>query len=174
MNAPSISGTSSDVIHAIARPIFSKMVPCFEETDIVAVDDSYRGISITYASPRASRDARDVTRLKCQVDFSARQMWIDDLRVARRLRSNGLGRQLVLTAEALALAFELRTLNVFPLVRARRFWKKMGYTSHPTRARVVKKSLPAIDLGPIDLLGAVTENSRLLSCCFTIRSPALV
>lgn len=142
MNGPSIAGISADVIHAIARPIFCKMAPCFQETDIVAVNEGHRGVSISYSSPRTWHDSRDVTRLKCQIDFSARQMWIDDLQVARRLRSKGIGRKLVFTAEALALAFEVRTLNVFPLVRARRFWKKMGYTSHPTRARVVKKSLP--------------------------------
>ena len=174
MSSPSITGISADVIRTIARPIFCKMVPCFEETDIVAVNEGHRGVSISYSSPRAWHDSRDVTRLECQIDFSARQMWIDDLRVAERLQSNGIGRKLVVSAETLALAFELRTLNIFPLARARHFWKKMGYTPHPTRARVVKKSLPGIDLGPIDLLGAVTENSRQLSCCLTIQSPALV
>jgi len=128
-------------IPAIARSVLRERVCCFDKGDTVKAETGRHGVRVAYTSTRASHDARDVTRLECRVDFQSSQMWVDDLRVASSLRSNGIGRQLVAAAERIALTLGFQTVNVFPLVSAVCFWKKMGYTSHPKTARVVTKDL---------------------------------
>ena len=138
------SSMDRDSIRAIAMTVLRRMVGCFDEGDEVSVDMWGHGVRVVYTSSRASRNSDDVTQLKCRADFQKGQMWVDDLRVASRLRANGLGRQLVAAAEKLAADLGLRALSAFPLVSATRFWTKMGYTSHPTTARVVKKDITKI------------------------------
>lgn len=128
-------------IFANATKVFRRTVSCSSDGDEVNVDSRRDGLCLVYTSVQASHGARDVTRLRCLLDFESGQMWVDDLRVASRLRSKGIGRQLVAAAETIAGDLGLRTLNAFPLIAARRFWTKMGYTSHPKTARVVKKDL---------------------------------
>ena len=128
-------------IPVVARSVLRETVCCFDEGNTVTVETGRHGVRVAYTSTRASRDAGDVTRLECRVDFQSSQMWVDDLRVASSLRSNGIGRQLVAAAERIASTLGLQTVNVFPLVSAGHFWRKMGYTSHPKTARVVTKDL---------------------------------
>ena len=128
-------------IPAIAASVLHRTVCCFEMGDTVLVETGRHGVRVAYTSSRASREAGDVTRLECRVDLQTSQMWVDDLRVVSSLRSNGIGRQLAAAAERIALALGFQTVNVFPLVSAVCFWKKMGYTSHPKTARVVTKNL---------------------------------
>ena len=78
------------------------MVGCFDDGDEVSIDIVHRGLCVVYTSTQASSCARDVTRLRCLLDFESGQMWVGDLRVASRLRSKGIGRQLVAAAETLA------------------------------------------------------------------------
>jgi len=133
--------TSTGTVPAVAKSVLRETVWSFHNGDAVLVEPGRRGVRVTYTSTRASRDVRDVTRLQCRVDFPSCQMWVDDLRVASPLRSNGIGRQLAAAAERIAFALGVQTVNAFPLVSARQFWNKMGYTSHPRIARVVTKDL---------------------------------
>jgi len=128
-------------IPAVAASVLCETVCCFEMGDTVLVETGRHGVRVAYTSSRDSRDASDVTRLECRVDLQTSEMWIDDLRVVDSLRSNGIGRQLVAAAERIASALALQTVNVFPLMSAERFWRKMGYASHPRTARVVTKDV---------------------------------
>jgi GNAT superfamily N-acetyltransferase len=128
-------------IPVVATSILREAVCCFDKGDTVIAETGRHGVRVNYTSTRASRDARDVTRLECQVDFQSSQMWVGDLRLARSLQSNGIGRQLAAAAERIALALGLQTVNVFPLTSCGHFWKRMGYTSRPRTARVVTKDL---------------------------------
>jgi len=132
----------TNTIRVIATKVLRRMVGCFDDVDEIAVDVDHNGVCVVYTSTRNTLAANDLTQMKCRADIRSGQMWVADLRVASPLRSNGIGRQLVAAAETLAAHLGLRTLNAFPLVSARRFWIKMGYTSHPNMARVVKKDLP--------------------------------
>ena len=140
----SSSHTVNDLnkIPVVARSVFRETVCCFDESDSVSVEPALPAVRVAYASAQASHGADDVARLKCQVDFQNSQMWIDDLRVASTWRFHGIGRQLAAAAERIAWALGLQTVNVFPLMSAGCFWRKMGYTSHPRTARVVTKNLP--------------------------------
>lgn len=128
-------------IPVVAKSILGEMVRCFDAGDTVIVEPMRRTVRVAYSSARASGGGDDITRLECRVDFQSSQMWIDDLRVARSLRCNGIGRQLVAAAEGIASALGLQTVNVFPLASAEHFWRKMGYAAHPRTARVVTKDL---------------------------------
>ena len=131
----------TDTIRIIATKVLRRMVCCFDDADEISVDIDRKGVCVVYTSTPNARAANDVTQMKCRADFQSGQMWVDDLRVATHLRSNGFGRQFVAAAETLAANLGLRTLNAFPLVSARRFWTRMGYTPHPKKARIVKKDL---------------------------------
>lgn len=132
---------NTGTIPVVAKSVLSETFGYFDQGDAVTVESVRPAVRVAYSSARASRGADDVTRLECRVDLQGRQLWVDDLRVASSLRSNGIGRQLVAAAEGIALALRLQTVNVFPLMSAGGFWKKMGYTSHPKTARVVTKDL---------------------------------
>ncbi len=147
-NRPAVA---SDTIPGIARSVLQDTVSCYDKGDKVIVEAGRRGVRVAYHSVRLSRSARDVTRLEIHLDFRRRQMWVDDLRIAPALQSNGIGRQLVAAVERIALACGLRTVRVFPLMSARHFWSKMGYTSDLRTARVVTKELtPACALVTAD------------------------
>jgi len=132
----------TSMIPAVATSVLRETLRGFDDGDRVSIDTLRHGVRVAYISTLASRDDGDVTHLKCQLDFETGQMWVDDVRVARSLRCNGIGRQLVAAAEGIASVFGLQSVNVFPLLSAEHFWKKMGYATHPRKARVVRKEIP--------------------------------
>jgi GNAT superfamily N-acetyltransferase len=128
-------------IPAVVTSVLREKVCCFDKDDTITVKPDREGVRVTYTGTGASCNAGDATRLECRLEFRSGQMWVVDLRVAACLRYHGIGRQLATAAEGIAMALGFQTLNVFPLVPAGHFWKKMGYTSHPRTARVVTKDL---------------------------------
>jgi GNAT superfamily N-acetyltransferase len=133
--------TDAGTIRVLVKSVLSETVFCFDEGDTVIVEPVRPAARVAYSAARASQGADDVTCLECRVDFQSSQMWVDNLRVARSLRSSGIGRQLVSAAEGIALGLGLQRVNVLPLMSAGQFWKQMGYTAHPKTARVVTKDL---------------------------------
>ena len=126
---------------AVATSVLGETVRCFDEHDALLIETGRYGVRIAYTSGLVPPGDGDITHLECCIDFQDRQMWVGDLRVASSLRSKGIGRQLVKAAERIALVLGLRTVKVFPLASAERFWNKMGYRSYPKTARVVTKDL---------------------------------
>jgi len=131
--------TDAGTIRAVVRSVLEETVCRGDAGDAVVVEPARPGLRVAYAPKSDPHDAAEVTRLECRVDLRGREMWIDDVRVAPSLRSKGIGRRLVAAAERIARALGLRTVCVFPLASAKRFWAKMGYAPHPKMARVVTK-----------------------------------
>lgn len=128
-------------LFAVARSILQKKLGALDAGDVVRIEPRPTATRIAYVSTRDSQSSRDVTCLECRVESYEGQMWIDRIHVASPLRHHGLGTQLVSVAEDIASSLGLRTVNAFPLERAKSFWEKIGYSPHPRKARVVTKDL---------------------------------
>jgi len=75
------------------------------------------------------------------LDLDSSEAWIANLQVAASYRSQGLGRELVQVAQAIAGAMGIPVVNVFPLPSSLDFWRKMGYTPTPCMTRVLRRDL---------------------------------
>jgi GNAT superfamily N-acetyltransferase len=73
------------------------------------------------------------------VDSQRGPLWIAHVHVCWSLRGQGLGRELVLAAEATARAIGLPAVRVYPLPHAADFWRLLGYVPDPRTARVLRK-----------------------------------
>ncbi len=124
-----------------SRAAFGEAIPNFSPADQLVVEEGRHRLKLTYVSPRTSPDPNDITRIELCFHFDSREMWISSLTVATRLRLGGVGSRLVKVAETIARATGVQNISVFPLARARSFWKKMGYAPHLRAARVLCKEL---------------------------------
>ncbi len=128
-------------IYLTVHGILSADFCWFDQDDPLVVECGAGQVRVCYFSRRASPGSGDTTFLKCRFDFDSSQMWIGSIQVAASYRRQGLGRQLVQTAEEIARAMELGVVNVLPLASSQQFWLKMGYTRNPRTARVLWKRL---------------------------------
>ncbi len=111
----------------------------FDKDDRLVVEQHARQVYLFYSCLRASRGDQATTILECRFNLDASEVWIGRLQVSSVFRLQGLGRELVLAAERISTLMEMREINIFPLVAAVDFWRKMGYKWKPRTARVLCK-----------------------------------
>jgi len=111
----------------------------FDKNDPLIVEQHVRQVYLFYSCLRASRGEQATTFLECRFNLDACEVWIGRLQVSSVFRWQGLGRELVWAAERISTLMEMREINIFPLVAAVDFWRKMGYTWKPRTARVLCK-----------------------------------
>jgi len=143
--------TVSDIYQTV-HGILSAGFFWFDQDDPLVVECGVPQVRVFYVSTRASPGSGDTTFLDCRLNFDSREMWVGSIQVAASYRRQGLGQQLVQTAEDIAHAMEIGVVNVFPLTCSEHFWLKMGYTPRPRTARVLWKH-------PNDRVGVTAMNS---------------
>jgi GNAT superfamily N-acetyltransferase len=117
----------------------------FDKDDPLVVEQHVGQVYLFYSCLRASRGDQATTLLECRFNLDASEGWIGRLQVSSVFRLQGLGRELVLAAERISTLMDMREINIFPLVAAVDFWRKMGYTWKPRTARVLCKKVVRFD-----------------------------
>jgi GNAT superfamily N-acetyltransferase len=130
-------------LEATARTAIAEHVRLYDARDLVVVHDEACRLRLVYRSARASPQRRPAASLQCCVDSPRGPLWIAHVHVCRRLRGQGVGRELVLAAEATARAIGLPAVRVYPLPDAADFWRSLGYVTDPRTARVLQKRVGA-------------------------------
>jgi len=125
----------------VVRSILRGALSCFDEGDMLSVDQGPDDVRVAYVSLQASAGPSHCTCMQCQIYLDAGEMWIANLRVAAPFRLQGLGRQLVTASERIAREMGIRIIRVFPFLASEPFWRKMGYEPDPRAARVLLKDL---------------------------------
>ena len=131
-------------VRKIAQAIFNKEFSWFVQSDPLVVDVAGSHARIFYVCTRASCGSDENTSVNCRIHFDANKMWISSLHVASLFRLQGLGRQLVQTAEATARALGVETVEIYPFPSSQNFWRKLGYRQNPRMARVMGKHLRSL------------------------------
>ena len=121
--------------------ILRKMVPYFSSDDTFVYEKVHRNVKIVYYSKLLSDIPFDLTGIELYFCLDTKDMWIGFIHVAFPLRSIGIGRQLVCTAEEVARSMDFRNIKVFPLQSSKSFWLKMGYRPHCCTNRALSKYL---------------------------------
>jgi GNAT superfamily N-acetyltransferase len=128
-------------IRQVVSTILCDTFSWFNKDDPLVVEQQVRQVRVFYACFRDSRGFPNGTILECRIDLDAGNMWIGNLQVSAAHRLQGLGRELARVAERLAVALEMREINIFPLLGSVDFWRKMGYTKKPRTTRVLCKNV---------------------------------
>ena len=123
----------------VVRTTFCDTFSWFDKDDPLVVEQHARQVYLFYSCLRVSGGDQSTTFLECRFNLDASEVWIGRLQVSSVFRLQGLGRELVLAAERISTLMEMREINIFPLVAAVDFWRKMGYTWKPRTARVLCK-----------------------------------
>lgn len=102
-------------IRETVRAVFDDRFSWFHDEDPLVVEQGIRQVRIFYACMRASRGAPDTTFLECRLDLDSSEAWIANLQGAAACRGQGIGRELVQVAQAVAGRMGIPVVNVFPL-----------------------------------------------------------
>ncbi len=121
--------------------VFRKMVPCFSSDDTFIYEKVHQNVKILYYSKLLSDIPSDLTGIELYFCLDTKDMWIGFIHVAFPLRSIGIGRQLVSTAEEAARSIDFVCIKVFHLQPSKSFWLKMGFQPHYCTDRVLSKSV---------------------------------
>ena len=84
----------------------------FDNDDLLLVEQRVRQVRVFYACCRASRGNQDTTFLDGRFELDASEAWIGRLQVSTKYRLQGLGRELVLAAERISSAIEMREIKI--------------------------------------------------------------
>ena len=121
------------------RLVFATELPFSSVQDCLDVEIDERSIRVAYSSFELSDAPSDITGTRLQFRLDARELWIGDLQVAKPVRLQGVGRELVHAVEIVASETKMDVVNLFPLRSSGPFWAKLGFLPHGITARVLSK-----------------------------------
>ena len=111
----------------MVRLVFATELPFSSVQDCLDVEIDDRSIRVAYSSFELSDAPSDITGTRLQFRLDARELWIGDLQVAKPVRLQGVGRELVHAVEIVASETKMDVVNLFPLRSSGPFWAKLGF-----------------------------------------------